>query len=253
MPKNLSSVIIDDELGASKNLTLLLASHCPHIEVVATAQDTLTGEKLIAEHQPQIVFLDIEMPKETGIEFIKRIWPISFELVFVTAYDEYAIKAFKLNALDYILKPINPKYLKGSMQRLTDQFTAKSKFSIVGNQRLEIYTERKHSQYITLPYKTDYLYVPFRDILYIEALGAYCKFHLVLKSNVSEIMASHNLAYYEELLPAQEFIRAHRGFLVNINHVVTLREGLKNFIVLQNSTKIPVSRRKLAKIKSHLK
>ncbi len=254
--EKIRAIIVDDEIGACENLKAILTQYCPYITVLECAQTTAEAESHILNYKPDLVFLDIEMPNESGIEFIRRIWPINFEIVFVTAYDQYAIKTFRLKALDYILKPINIDYLKESALRISETILSKKNVSISSSNapaRLISYTQEGKEDHIILRHNSIYEIIPFENIIYLQADGSYSSFVINDNNLQKKIITTYNLAYYEEILP-KEFIRCHRSFLVNMNKAASLNlVPDEKKIVLTTDEEIPISRRRLAAIKKHLK
>ncbi len=249
----IKAIIIDDEVGACENLRILLEKYCPFIEVLSYAHNTKEAERVISEYEPELVFLDIEMPNETGIDFIKRIWPVNFEIVFVTAYDEYAIKTFRLNALDYILKPISIDYLKDSMQRVQDLFETFDR-NRDADLRLEAYKDEQEKENIILRNNGCYQSVPFKAILYLKAEGAYTSFIIREqdKSKSCKIVTTYNLASYDDILPPN-FLRCHRSFVVNMDNIDGVRQDKDEKKILFPEIEIPISRRRYPLIKAYLK
>lgn len=252
--RNLNVIIVDDEKEACKNLKNLLLQYVdPDINIVGSAYDTKEAETQIKLFKPDAIFLDIEMPNENAFTFLKRIYPYEFDVVFVTAYDEYAIKAFKLNAVDYILKPISIDELTMAVKKLKEKNDYKSFIKTNTIELLEQIDSRKDQTKILLKGSNSMEVVAFVDILCVEASGSYSKiFFLNGKENKSIVM-SRPIAEYEELLPPNLFYRIHKSFLVNCRQIEKLEKGDNCFVILKNKVKLPVSRRKYAGLISCLK
>ena len=249
----IKAIIVDDEKGAYINLSKLLASYCPAVEVCGYASNTQEASSLIAHLQPDLVFLDIKMPQETGIEFIKRIWPIKFEVVFVTAYDEFALKVFKLNALDYILKPISISYLQESMQRAEEAVAFKKAIQPKDDNTDERFFASGDDDYqnsIVLKSGNSQKRYSFDDITHLHASGSYTTFFLSEKSN---IITGYNLSHYNEILPMEKFVRTHKSYIVNIKNVkeIVSQDGVSH-CRLNNNELVPISRRRASDIKQKL-
>lgn len=253
MNKNINTIIIDDEIGAFENITALITDYFPNISILGHAQNTAEAEKLIIQYRPDLVLLDIEMPNETGIDFIKRLWPIDFEIAFVTAYDEYAIKTFRLNALDYILKPINIDYFKESLNRIYTQILDKKTASTAQPIGLHRFITEQKEDHIVLRDGKTLESIHFDEIQFIEANGAYSIFNIARGDQIKTIVVSNNLAYYQGLLP-EHFIRCHRSYLINAHEIINLQKSDENnySIVMTKNVIIPVSRRRVAAIKHTL-
>lgn len=242
-------LLVDDEVKACTNLKNILENYIVEhrLEIVGIAHNTKDAEQLIKQHQPDALFLDIEMPNENAFQFLDRISPFKFQVIFVTAYDEYAIKAFKINALDYILKPISIVELKASIQKLLD----KTDSSRILNQYEDL-TEigqniksKKTTQYLKLRSNEAIEIVQYNDILFIEAMGAYSKFFIKNKALVKEILVCHIISEYEELLPNSTFYRVHRSYLINCLNIDNLKLFDGHLELSLSSHLIQVSRRRM--------
>lgn len=242
-------ILVDDEVKACNNLKDILNNyiHNHRIQVVATANSTSEAELLIARESPDAIFLDIEMPYENAFQFLSRISPIDFEVIFVTAFDEYAIRALKLNALDYILKPISIAELQSSVDKLiikTEQKKILNQHDDYSNLGSD-YKAEKSSNYIKLKTAETCEIVFFKDILFVEAQGAYSKFYYHSQHEVKVILMCHTIADYEELLPFQFFFRVHRSFLVNHLHFKSVKLQDNSLRIFIGDYEIPVSRRRM--------
>jgi two-component system LytT family response regulator len=249
------AIIVDDEKKACSNLAKMLTEYIDSsIEIVGTANSTAEAEILIKASQPDVVFLDIEMPEENAFHFLERISPVPFEIVFVTAYDEFALKAFRLNAVDYILKPIRLNYLKNTVDRLQERlqyqaFIAASTYSELSQQ----VNRNGQPHIITLKGAEGVEIIAFNDIYYAEANGSYSKFVYYKGGIVKEIVSSYALSYYEELLPMQTFFRIHRSFLLNCNYVKSVLNDSCSIEIGLTEIVLPVSRRRAAVLLEFLK
>lgn len=253
--EKIKALIVDDELGACKNLHSLLGQYCKDVEVLGYAQSSAQAEQILINEDPDVMFLDIEMPGERGIDFLQRIQPIKAEVVFVTAYNEFALKAFKLNALDYILKPIGIEYLTNCVDRLEGLISAKRAVDRKQvDPRLRSYVNSDHSSHILLRDNNDIVQIKFSDILYLEAKGSYCKFNFLRNGQLGSITSSYNLLHYEEILPSEIFLRVHKSYLMNVSKIQAIRtKENASFCVLQDELLIPISRRRLKSVKDFLK
>lgn len=255
--KQLNVLIVDDEKDACENLKFILSEYIEEpINVLGVANNTQQAEELIANLHPDAIFLDIEMPNENAFQFLERISPVNFEIVFVTAYDEYAIKAFKLNAVDYILKPISIAELGNAVKRLEERVSYKKMFqhsndtfSDIGKQL----NNKSKAIKITLKETNTIEVVEFKHILFLEAQGSYSRI-LFLKNDVSkEKIMSVSLSDYEELLPSDLFYRIHKSYLINRLHVNNIIRDDIGQVVINNEYTLPVSRRRLATLIEFLK
>lgn len=240
----LKTIIIDDEVKAVETLEMLLTNYCDGIEIIGTASSSDEALKLIKNSEPNLVFLDIEMPNKTGFELISNLGVFHFSLVFVTAYNQYAIKAFDLSAIDYLLKPVPIERLKKTINRIKTRNAFKSDFNsykVLSNQ----FKSGKLTS-ITIPYKDRHVVVKFENLIGIEANQAYTS--LVCINDSGELKSytySKNLSYFENLLTKNlGFFRCHRSWIINLKHVRALnKKGFEAQTI--NGLTIPISRRKI--------
>jgi two-component system LytT family response regulator len=251
----MNAIIVDDENKACRNLENMLKEYVDiAVNITGVANSTAEAEKLIRAQRPDVVFLDIEMPEEDAFHFLDRISPVEFEIVFVTAYDEFAIKAFRLNAIDYILKPIRVGDLRTAMERLQDRLRYKAimaqnnSYAEVSNNIINNIKYRS----ITLRDSETIEIVKFEDIYYIEAQGSYSNFIFLKEGTVKEILSSYPLSYYEELLPEDIFFRIHRSYFLNCKHVRKVFSDTCH-VTLPGEISLPVSRRRFPLMVGFLK
>jgi two-component system LytT family response regulator len=228
----IKAIIIDDELGAQRVLTALLNKNCPNIEILKCCGDVLSGVEAIKELNPQVVFLDVQMPNYNGYELIKFIPKITFEIIFVTAFDQYAIKAFQMSASDYLLKPINREQLKDAVTKITTKITQKSKVEQY-EELLQSMNQKKIAK-IVISESQGKRVIDINKIIAIEGQGAYSTIHLKDDKNV---LVSKNLKHFEELLSDEELLfRCQKSWIVNLSDIVqvdnanltlTLSDGFK--------------------------
>ena len=227
-------IIIDDEVDCRNLLKAFLKKYCPDITLIVEADSVKTGCQTIIQHQPDIVFLDIKMSDGTGFDLLNQVTELDFKIIFTTAFDNYAIKAFKYSAVHYLLKPIDFRDFKESYHRASTELATQEQ----NKQFLKNYEE---NSFDTLFLKTEDSFhkIPLADIEYIQADGSYCSFSV---KKQKRILISKPLKEYEQLLPKENFIRTHKSYLVNINHVRHYNPTLGQ-IVMQNNDIILVSRR----------
>jgi two-component system LytT family response regulator len=209
------------------------------------AQDTAQAEKLINAHQPDALLLDIEMPNENAFSFAERISPVSFEIIFVTAYDEYAVKAFRLNAIDYILKPVNTYDLAAAIRKLKERIRYKAAIQLPAYEALSRQIKsHAQPQQIYLRDNNSVEIVDFKDLLFIAAKGSYSQVAFLREGQVKQIVMSNSIAEYEELLPADQFYRIHKSYLVNGMHIKQIIKDGNQVVVSGNRFSLPVGRRR---------
>jgi two-component system LytT family response regulator len=227
----ISSIIIDDEPRSIDVLQSLVKTYCPQVEVKATTKDAEEGIALIKSISPDIVFLDIEMPYINGFSLLESIVPIKFETIFVTAFENYAIKAFKYNALDYLLKPVSIEELKSAVEKAVERVENKNKF---------LYN-KADLQKICLPVQDGIIFANINDIIRCKADGKYTWFHF---SNNEKMLVCKNLKEYEQLLPDNIFFRAHHSHLINLNYIHKYYRGKNNIIEMKDGSMVELSNRK---------
>ena len=235
-------LIIEDEFNARNVVKLLLQQYFhDRYDLIGCAGTIVGSLDLIKEEKPDLVFLDVRLEDGLGLDLLKKLDKINFQIIFTTAYDNYAIKAIKYAAVDYLLKPINPEEFKMAVQKAYDKKQEFEEF-------LRLQEELNPGQDKTIAVKTveQTHFVSFNDIIRLEADGSYT---LIITVN-NKILASKNLKHFENILPAKSFIRTHQSHLVNKKYI----KGIKNDMVqLENNHEIPVSFRKKAGVKNFLK
>ncbi len=240
----LNAIIVDDEEFARSSLYFLIQENCENVNIVGIAKSVSEARYLLNQQAIDLIFLDIAMPKENGFELIPAAQAANASVIFTTAYDQYAIKAIKANALDYLLKPIDIDELKLAVDK-AKKFINLNKTENNRNESLKNLandlTERTSIKKITLPSGQGYRVVDIEDIIHIEADSNYSVFNL---SNLEKIAVSKVLKDYEEILPENTFVRIHKSSIVNLKYVkeFTTKNGLQ--VVLNNGELITVSRRR---------
>ncbi len=238
----IKTIIIDDEYNASEFLEKMLKRYFPNkFHICKTCENIDDAVKAIEEHQPDLVFLDIQMPNKNGFELFKEIKEINFEVIFTTAHSEFAIDAIKRSALDYLLKPINYIDLLGAINRYEQKNKKENQ-----EKKLSILIENIDSgdtahKKIAIATETGFEFVKFNTIVYLEAQNNYTKFNL---TNGSSITTSKTLKHYEDILPSELFFRIHKSYLVNMNFIKRFTKSDEQFVELITGQKIPVSIRK---------
>ena len=215
----LKAIIVDDEESARNVLSSLLSTFCPTIEIIATCSNVIEAVETIKKHRPDVVFLDIEMPNYAGYELVSFFEKINFEIIFVTAYDQYAIKAFEVSAVDYLLKPVEIKRLKESVNRL------KNKIDLADNHNYQTLSENLKNDTISkiiIRHNNCQKVISIKNIIAIEAKEAYSCIHT---SNEKYLM-SKNLKHYETVLDQNDsFFRTHKSWIINISHLITFSKS----------------------------
>ena len=246
----LKAVIIDDEQNNIDNLCLLLKKHCPQITIAATARDADEGKEMIWKFDPDIIFLDIQMPGKNGFELLKSLNQYSFEIIFVTAYDQYGIQAIKFTAIDYLLKPVNTDDLKMAVDKAIKRSVQKQQNLQLENLILLLRQQQSretHRIALTTLKETRFVYTT--DIIRCESNNNYTTFFL---AGNEKLIVSRPIYEYEELLDGYGFIRPHQSHLVNKRFIKSWIREDGGFLQLRDGTQIPVSRNKKELIKQQL-
>lgn len=234
----LSALILDDEKTACQVLNSMLDEYCPEIDVKLVTQDPFLALSEIQIIKPHVLFIDINMPKMSGFEFIERISEFSGKIIFVTAYDQYAIRAFKYAAFDYLLKPIHVEQLEETVARLVKEFKPlENKNSI---KELLQYVSQEKSPTISVHHNAELKFIKKDQICYFEADGNYTKIH----AENEQFTASKTLKEYETMLDESIFLRVHKSYIVNMQKVAKYSNKESSCLILHNGKKVPISRRK---------
>ncbi|MEO1516009.1 MAG: LytTR family DNA-binding domain-containing protein [Bacteroidota bacterium] len=243
-------VIVDDEQNSRELLTSMLQMYQEEVQLLGSAHDVKSGIQLITEVRPDLVFLDIEMPGGDGFEILNAFDSLFFKVIIVTGYDQYAIRAIKYAALDYLLKPIDLEELEMAIQKLKRQ-AGKDETENVRFLKSN-YEQKKQPnlQQIILPGHKKYIIVPFANIISIEARGNYTVFHL---ENKETHTVAHSLSYYEELLPTNVFFRIHKSYIVNCTKVEGYDPGRAGKVHLKNGSSLDIAARRKVSFKQILK
>jgi len=238
----IKSIIIDDELNARKYLQKLLIRYFPEkIQILEICDSVETGVQAINKHQPELVFLDIQMPNENGFELFKYFDKINFEVIFTTAYIDYTIDAIRHSALDYVLKPINHVDLLSAISRFEKRKHSLMKENQITQLLKNISFEDSSFNKVALPTQNGFDLIKLSTILYCQAENNYCK---VICVDDKEFLVSKTLKYIEKLIDNDLFMRIHKSFLVNLNYIVKYDKSDDLIITLINGIQLPVSFRK---------
>lgn len=236
------TILIDDEPKNISILQTMLERFCPEVLVVGCADNSATGIEIIEAESPDLVFLDIEMPYGNAFDLLDKLKPISFEVVFVTAFDSYMLKAFKYSALDYLLKPVDIAELQETVQRaLSRRKSRKMDYTRLEYLVQTLKTTPQHLDRIALPAKDGFVFRDVADITRCEATRGYTVIHLL---SGEKVMASRNIKDYEDLLPETVFFRIHNSHLININFVKRYHKGRGGQIEMMDGTMLEVATRR---------
>ena len=238
----LKAILIDDEPECLKSLTHDLNQHCPGVSIVAECSSGKEGIKAINTLSPDVVFLDIDMPYINGFDLLEMVPNVDFEVVFTTAFDKYALQAFKISAVDYLLKPIDSEDLKNAIAKvriLRESGNTPKQISFLIQQIKDI--ESNNVRKIALPTFDGLEFIDLDDILYCQSDGAYS---YVYFTDGGKLYISKTLRYLEEALCSFHFFRVHNSFIVNLNHVRKYSKVDGGLLIMSNGEKVRVSRSK---------
>jgi len=235
------AVIVDDEKRARETIRNILQLYCKDVEVVAEAGDIVAAAEVISKHKPDLVFLDVDMPGGTGFDLLKRTVPIDFKIIFITAFQEHAVKAFKFSALDYLLKPVDPDELVASIHKAME---------LIGkdglNDKLQAFITNMENitrevKKIVLNTSDSIHVVNVHEIVRCQSDSNYTEFYLL---NNKKILVSNTLKEYDEMLSPYRFFRAHQSHLVNIDFIERYEKKEGGYLVMKDKSNVPVSVRK---------
>ena len=236
----MKTLLIDDELNGREVLEQLLKQYCKSVTIAGSANSIITGIQKINELKPELVFLDIQMPGGTGFDILKQVKNIDFEVIFVTAHDQYAIKAFKCSAVDYLLKPINIDELKNAVSNAEKKLLSKQEDLRIGFLLNQI--DRTKSKWsldkIILPILNGYEILDAADITYCKSEANYTRFYFKDGSNK---LASKTMKEFDEILAGNNFFRAHRSYMVNLNFVSKYLRGKGGTLIMKDGIEITVA------------
>ena len=237
----IKAIIVDDELGARESLSKMIEKNCKQLEVIAKADSAQAAFETITSKQPDLVFLDIEMPNGNAFDLLEKFKEINFNIIFTTAYDHYAIKAIKFSAVDYILKPIDPEELVEAVKRFEKKHqgqpnTLDKQFkTLLSNVRPENKLKK-----VGIPDGDGLIFINLSDIVRCESDGNYTFFIL---TNGKKIIASRTLGEYEQMFTEDNFFRIHRSHLINLQHVKKYIKGEGGYVIMSDDSQVEVSRR----------
>ena len=238
--EKINAILIDDELNSLQNLQQKLAGFCPDINIVATSQKPEEGILLIKQHQPDVVFLDIEMPRMSGFRMLEELGEYDFDIIFTTAYNHYSIDAIRISAFDYLVKPIGIEDLQHAVERLhkTRNKQTKEKIDIL---KRSLSDNRNQEDKIAISTSEGIEFVPIKNILHIESKSNYSKIYLPENKT---ILVTKILKDFEEMLLPYNFYRVHNSHLINLNYIKKYIRSEGGHVMLQDGTVIDISRRK---------
>jgi len=251
----MKALLVDDEPDGIRTLKKMLELHCPDVEIGGTCSSVAAAIHLLEEVKPDVVFLDIQMPGKSGLDMLTELAERSFEVIFVTAHNQYLLQALQFSAVDYLMKPVDEDRLAAAVQRVKKKLSEERG---TGQAEALLHNLSKAGSpmemRLCLPTMKGFTIVKLDEIVYCEAERSYTIFRL---TNNKTIMVSKPLFDYERLLADTIFLRIHKSFLINLLHIKEYLRGEGGTVIMSNGMEIEVSRRKkdlfLTKVKEHFK
>jgi len=231
------AIIIDDEEDARESLALALTKYCPQVELVARCEGPKIGLKIIKEEEPELVFLDVQMPHMSGFDLLEQIEKPTFQTIFVTAHDKYAIKAIRFSALDYLMKPVDIEELVGAVNRAHKINEKQDYRGILHNVRNRLGQAGK----LAVPISEGMVFVEIKDIIHLQADGSYTRLFM---EDRSPMLVSKRLKDFENILDPNYYCRIHHSSIINLAHVERYIQGEGGYVIMSNQAHVDVSRRK---------
>ena len=235
----IKAIIIDDEMHCRRTLALTLKEYCPDVQVVEQCSDAESGIQAIKNFSPDLVFLDIEMPHMNGFEMLQQFSEIRFAVIFTTGYDQYAVKAFRISALDYLLKPIEAKELIAAVHKVQTQkqLPVAEQFQILLN---KVNNKEDVFPKISVPTSNGYELIPVEQVLYCEAQDNYTFFHLKNKRKITACLMLKEVEL--QLTDFAFFVRVHNSYIVNIKEATKYVRGEGGYLIMSDDSTVNVSR-----------
>ncbi|MBU1014013.1 MAG: LytTR family DNA-binding domain-containing protein [Bacteroidetes bacterium] len=248
------AIIIDDERNLCEALEIMLKQNCPNVMLCGIANSAKVGRQLLAENKVDLIFLDIKMPGEDGFAFLNTISAEDYAVIFTTAYQEFALKAIKANAIAYLLKPINSEDLQVSVNKAISYLVLrKNKEEVkqlynesLNNLRLQLKDSSLHTDKITIFEQSGFRILEVKLIRYLEADGNYTIIHL---SGLDKIVSTKSLGEFGKILDQPVFFRIHKSFIINMNYLKGYSNYQGSFAIIDDNTKLSISRRRINEFK----
>lgn len=256
--KEYSAIIVDDEKNIREALSTLLNQYCPEIHICGIAASASEGRKLLDSNKVDFIFLDISMPKEDGFAFLRSIPSNNYGIIFATAFQEYALRALKANAIDYLMKPINPYELQEAVKKaITNHELRRSYLEIQEVYNQSLHNLNEHLQIkngpvtkLTIPEQSGFRLVNVADLMFLQADDNYT---ILFLTGDRKIVATRTLGEFEKILEGPDFFRIHKSTLINLNFLVGYSSFQGNFAELKDGSRLDISRRKLAEFREKVK
>ncbi|HEY9257800.1 LytTR family DNA-binding domain-containing protein [Chitinophaga sp.] len=237
----IQTILIEDDEKNIQVVSDLIQQFGPELEICGTAGHVKKAVQLIETKAPQLVFMDIQIADGTGFDVLRKLSTRNFELIFITAFDNYAIKAFKFAAVDYLLKPVGINEFKDALDRARKRINEKSKHQHIDTLLHNMIQQSSQDRKISVATVTGYEFLDLKDIIWCQSEGSYTTFHLV---NNTKLISSRGLGYYESLLSANNFCRIHQSTIINLRFIKSYIKGKSGFVTMSNGVKLEISQRR---------
>ena len=235
------TVLVDDETDNLRILQRLLETYCSDISIVGAAEGVETALKLIQTTRPDLAFLDIEMIQGNAFDLLNQLLPFDFQVIFVTAFDEYALRAFKYSAVDYLLKPVDVDDLRRAVDKVTARTGEKDDLSKIKTLLENVNAMQISQQKMALPTLNGLSFVTINDIIRLESQGHYTRIFL---ANGEQLMTTRDIREYEDLLPQAIFYRVHNSHIINLQKIEKYQKGRGGYIIMDDGSSIEVASRR---------
>lgn len=251
------AIIVDDEKNIREAIYTLLQQYCPEVKVVGMATSAAEGRELLQEHDVEMIFLDISMPREDGFSFLRSINSSDYAVVFITAHQEYVLNALKANAVDYLLKPVNPFELQDAVKRAAEYVQLRkvnTDIKAIYKESLHNLQEQLHStdrplHKITISEQFGFKIISIDELMYLEADQNYTLLNL---TGSRKVLATRNIGEFEKILTNPEFYRVHKSSIINLNFLAGYSSYQGNYAEMHDGAKIMISRRKLPEFREYV-
>jgi two-component system LytT family response regulator len=235
------TILIDDEPDSIRVLQRLLETYCPEIDIIGNAEGVESGEQVIRTMVPDLVFLDIEMIQGNAFDLLNKLLPLSFQVIFVTAFDNYAIRAFKYSAVDYLLKPVDIDDLRSAVEKVVCRSKDKIDLGQIKTLLENVGTLHISQQKMAVPTMTGLNFITISNIIRFEARGNYTGIHL---ESGECVLATKNIQEYDSLLPDTLFYRIHHSHIINLQKIQKYQKGRGGYIIMEDGSSIEVAIRR---------
>lgn len=233
------AIVVDDEPNARQNLGILVENHCPNVEIVGMASSVQEAVQAIKTLHPDMVFLDIEIGEGSGFDILEKIGPNPPEIIFTTAFDQYAVRAFRYSATDYLLKPIDIEELEAAVMRVSDKIRRNQISRNLENLMSNLGQRERKMRRIGLPVQGGIQYFYLEEIIRLQSHSNYTAFHL---TKDREFLVSRTLKEYDEMLSNQGFVRVHQSHLINLEHVSQYQKADGGYVIMSDGSSVPLSK-----------